>query len=247
MMQPTIKTLFARHSQRKLDSTAEPARACSESARSGSPSAFTAAAERTEPAAAAELAEAEVARPPGACPRRVEEPGAEPSADLSSSGELRPKKRGRAFDYFLVRLPAQFASRLFSSRGCADVPQAASSPDTVQVLDCEATCNQTKDLVRPAGHPWTLQGKKCCLLSLCLSLPFKHAGTSGAHRDQLLRAQRTHEASGGGVPGLCAADGAPHAHHLLHRAHGHLTAAVRAWRMSSTCASLIKCSKKKMH
>ena len=163
LMQPTIKALFARHSQRKLDSAAEPAHACSKPGRSRLPSAFTAAAERTEPSAAAELAEAEVARPPEACPGRAEAAAAEPSTVSSSSGELRPKKRGRAFDYFLVRLLARFASSIASSRYCADKPQAASSPDTVQVLDCEATCNQSKDLVRPAGHP----GRSTVMSSAC--------------------------------------------------------------------------------
>ena len=116
-MQPTIKALFARHSQRKEDSAAEPAHACSESGRSGPPSAFTAAAEQTQPSAPAELAETEVARPPGVCPGRAEAAAAEPSAVLSRSGELRPKKRGRAFDYFLVRLPALFASSVSSRQG----------------------------------------------------------------------------------------------------------------------------------
>ena len=39
------------------------------------------------------------------------------------------------------------------------MPQATSSPGTAQVLDCEATCNQSKDLVRPAGHPGRSQVK----------------------------------------------------------------------------------------
>lgn len=122
LMQPTIKALFARHSQRKQDSAAEPAHACSKFGRSGPPSAFSEAAERTEPSAPAELAEAAVARPPGACPGSAEAAAAEPSTVLSSSGELRQKKRGRAFDYFLVRLPAQFASSISSSGGCANLP-----------------------------------------------------------------------------------------------------------------------------
>ena len=70
-------------------------------------------------------------------------------------------------------------------------------------LDCEATCSQSKDLVRRALH-------LCCsnvLGTACLLSPsVTRPGTSGAHRDQLLRAQRTHEADRRGVPGLCAAN-----------------------------------------
>ena len=109
-MQPTIKALFARHNQRKHDSAAEPALARGGLGRSSKPPrAPSEKAERAELSAAADLARAEVASPPGVCPGGAAGAAAEPSTAASSSGELRPKKRARAFDYFLVRLPAHLS------------------------------------------------------------------------------------------------------------------------------------------
>lgn len=87
---------------------------------------------------------------------------AEPSTVSSSSGELRSKKRARAFDYFLVRLAPHLARSVLSSRGFTSTPHAEYSPYdvvTAQVLDCEATCNQSKDLVRASCAPWPLRGR----------------------------------------------------------------------------------------
>ena len=118
LMQPTIKDLFARHSQRKHDSAAGPACARSGLGGSSGPApACSAAAGREELSAAAELAEGEVARPLGECPGGAAAEAAQPSTVSSSSGELRSKKRARAYDYFLVRLPASLGKKRVEQQG----------------------------------------------------------------------------------------------------------------------------------